>query len=384
MPAFSRGVPASAVPAALPWVFRHTWRVLGLALSLAAASGCAMGPKWYSQVEVPKPASPVAFNKVIVSNFLASSRGVSVTFSNNIRTTMESLSAHDVSAQVVAGLVAKGVPAEARADFSPKLLRPGELLVRGAVSANDKYVNWALQTPAIIISSCTLLIIGGILPCPVPFEEGATCKYRVEAIDADSRVVVQTGEQEIIGSYKDLYMWGPPAEGYNSMLVKELTPQVIAAIAAAVGQPSAAPATNAANAANTANTPGAAPAAAGSTPPDLAEAVVLLAKSKAAFNQQKYDAAADTADKALALAEAKIRKDTLDLEPFLMASASAHTMRSLGDGQTKKSNPDELELSKSLYLRAFDIRRTYLGAADPETVKLREFILTTFGADAIK
>ncbi len=374
--AFQRGI--------LPACRRFLLPLASLLMGAAGLAGCGIGPKWHQEVSLPPLAGPFAARKAMVSDFITSVRTISVTHGAYIKETLESVSVHDISGLIAQGLAANGVPAEARAGFAPRDLRPDEVLVRGAVTAKDRYNNWWLNLPAGLITCCTLLLVGGVLPSPVPWESGAYLNYRVEVIDGEGRVLLQTGDTETIGSYLDFWIWTSDPEKYKEPLVKELTPKVVQALAAALrAARAAAPAPAAPEA-----PPQKPEAPAAPKEPQLdrqpSEAIQLLAESMVLSKEKKYDDAVDRGEKALKQAESFYQKDDLDLEPFLENLAGLYALRGVQHLSTTDRFKTDIENSKSLYLRAYGLLKRQLGSGHERTVKVRDFITRQFGTDALQ
>jgi len=172
------------------------WTVLPALLLLISSAGCLSGPEWNEEVSFPTIAEAVG-KKAIVTNFTETIRRTSVTHSQDLIITEESHSAHDISAQIASRMQAAGIKAEARVNYKPEYLREDEVLVRGAVRS----VLYGGDFSRKILMGLTLMIVGGILPSPTPFNPGANQIYRVEVIGPDGRILLQTGNKDIEARY---------------------------------------------------------------------------------------------------------------------------------------------------------------------------------------
>jgi len=180
---------------------------MAIAISLLSA-GCATEPKLVSAIALPKPQTDLKGKTVVVSGFLQSEHAVSVTQSEAIRQTLESAYVHDISGQVASSLRSKGIPAEGRIGATPSSLADNEVLVRGAFIPTGALLNMGAWE----IMWGTIGIVGYILPSPLPFRWGSLIIYRVEIIDSDGRILVQTGDKQIEARSTGYYVYGSPSQ----------------------------------------------------------------------------------------------------------------------------------------------------------------------------
>lgn len=198
----------------------------------AIFSGCAIGPRWNRDITLPAPSSDIRGKKVVISKFMQSVSQVSVTHSRDIQWTKESVYAHDVSGDIAAGLRASGIPAEARVDVKAAELGKDEVLVQGAVISHHYQPGgrYCLSGSVMIL---TMGIVGMVLPTPVAYLSGGEVTYRVDVIDSKGRLLMQTGDQAIIGTYDDYWFWGlVGGQGkYEYEVVPPVRQKIVAALA---------------------------------------------------------------------------------------------------------------------------------------------------------
>jgi len=172
------------------------------------AASCARGLHYEPVVSLPMPEASSGVRSVVVSGFLASERETSITHSEVIEETLESVNVHDISSEIASGLRERGIHAEARVGFRPSGLQPGQVLVRGAVM---KRRNRDRTNPAGLFADFFLLfgtggIVGLILPSPITMSPSQEYAYRAEVIDADGRIIMQSGQRETAGIYQTNYI----------------------------------------------------------------------------------------------------------------------------------------------------------------------------------
>jgi hypothetical protein len=163
----------------------------------ALFSGCAVGPTWKSDVVLPQPLESIRGKHIIVSNFLWSNNEVSVF--------QEPVHMQDVSGRIAQMLREKGVDATAMEAVNSGSLHVGEILVSGVIIPGMDY-NALLATD---FDMLTVGILGiWLLPSPIPYYTDGVTVYQVEIIDADSKILLQTGYKRVVTEYKDYYLWG--------------------------------------------------------------------------------------------------------------------------------------------------------------------------------
>lgn len=172
------------------------------------ATSCARGLRYEPVVTLPTPEALSGVRSVVVSGFLASERETSITHSEVIEETLESVNVHDISSEIASGLRERGIRAEARVGFRPSGLQPGQVLIRGAIM---KRRNTDRTNPAGLFTDFVLLfgtggIVGLILPSPITMSPTQEYSYRAEVIDADGRIRMQSGQRETAGIYQTNYI----------------------------------------------------------------------------------------------------------------------------------------------------------------------------------
>jgi hypothetical protein len=221
---------------------RHTLAALAsralIPVVAFAASGCARGLHYEPVVSLPIPEALSGVRSVVVSGFLASERETSITHSEMIEETLESVNVHDISSEIASGLRERGIHAEARVGFRPSLLQPGQVLVRGAVM---KRRNGNKTNPAGLFADFFLLfgtggIVGLLLPSPITISPSQEYAYRAEVIDADGRIIMQSGQRETTGIYQTNYIVSELStadvlRGVKSQLLNEVAAGLKAAAA---------------------------------------------------------------------------------------------------------------------------------------------------------
>src|SRR5215467_1390667 len=110
-------------------------RALGACVVGLLLASCSIGPKLVPDPAFPAAGSDLRSKKVIVSGFQGARYSTSVTRDANIQTIREAIGTRDISPDVAQGLRARGIDAEARVGVDPAMLRRGEVLLRGKVSA---------------------------------------------------------------------------------------------------------------------------------------------------------------------------------------------------------------------------------------------------------
>jgi hypothetical protein len=183
-----------------------------LCVVVLVAGGCHVGPTWDERVELPALIGDASGKTVVVSGYRESTTDVSVTQSATLETTRESVRVHDNSVELVARLREFGIPAEARAGVGLTSLGPNEILVRGGVVAmpegHDPMVVFPTMTFAL-----SFMVLGGILPSPVPFNNGVDVSYFVEILDHEGRWLLQTGDATASAHFSNYYVWGWDSSG---------------------------------------------------------------------------------------------------------------------------------------------------------------------------
>lgn len=202
-----------------------------LALPLLFTAGCVRGPFWAGPEPLPGVPSERAV-AVIVSPFILAERESSLSISGNIQELMESARVQDISMQIASALSDKGIRAEARNGFEPADLPEGSVLLRGAISPSAQVVGGGRLFAHAGLMMFSLGVFGVILPSPIAHRVPATIYvYRVEVIDRDGRILVQTGSQEMLGYYESNYTL---SMGDRKKMNADATMRVADAIAAAL------------------------------------------------------------------------------------------------------------------------------------------------------
>jgi hypothetical protein len=178
----------------------------GFLALILVASGCGMGPYWSSSLALPRVEESLAGRKIVVSNFYATTRTTSTTGSGQILTVMEAANLNDISAEVAGYLQAQGIQAEARKDFGRQDLRSDELLMSGSIKLIDDYlapISWG-HCAVFIVSLTT---IGGILPSPLPVENGKYLDYDLQLVDSQGRILANASPRRATGTYRGHWFW---------------------------------------------------------------------------------------------------------------------------------------------------------------------------------
>lgn len=201
-------------------------------VTLLAMCGCVRGPFWSG----PEPLPPVPSDgarTVIISPFILAERESSINTFGNIQELLESARVQDISLQMATALKAKGINAEARNGVEPRDLGHGSVLLRGAILPSGNVVGGGRLAAHATLMMFTLGIFGVVLPNPVAHQVPATnYVYRVEVIDRDGRILVQTGSREMVGYYESNYTL---SMGDRRKLNADATQRIADAIAVALG-----------------------------------------------------------------------------------------------------------------------------------------------------
>ena len=174
-------------------------------------TSCSIGPKFVPDPAFPATGSDLRGRKVIVSGFQGARYSSSVTQSANIQTIREAIGTRDISPDVAQGLRARGIDAEARVGVGPSMLRRGEVLLRGKVSAfggpgwdTGRGANWA----NLVLVTVTLGIVGMIGPTPIPWTAVVQLTYSADVVDAQGRFLAHASEQRVDAEFDSYYFWG--------------------------------------------------------------------------------------------------------------------------------------------------------------------------------
>ena len=174
-------------------------------------ANCSIGPKFVPDPAFPAADSDVRSRKVIVSGFQGARYSTSVTQDANIQTIREAIGTRDISPDVAQGLRARGIAAEARVGVQPAMLRRGEVLLRGKLSAfggpgwsTDRGANWA----NLVLVTVTLGIVGMIGPTPIPWTVVVQVTYSADVVDAQGRFLAHSSEQRVDAEFDSYYFWG--------------------------------------------------------------------------------------------------------------------------------------------------------------------------------
>jgi hypothetical protein len=186
-------------------------RALGACVALFLLAGCSIGPKFVPDPAFPSAGSDLRNRKVIVSGFQGARYSTSVTRDANIQTIREAIGTRDISPDVAQGLRARGIDAEARVGVQPAMLKRGEVLLRGKVSAfggpgwsTDRGANWA----NLVLVTVTLGIVGMIGPTPIPWTVVVHVTYSADVVDAQGRFLAHASEQRVDAEFDSYYFWG--------------------------------------------------------------------------------------------------------------------------------------------------------------------------------
>jgi len=197
-----------------------------IALLCQLFSGCAKGPSWQPEVYVPAKANKSLKGKtVIVSNFLQAESQVSVTHSIDIQTILESASVQDISLIMAEKLSTTGVPADARVDVKPDQLSSDEILLRGAMVFSP--LGGGVNTRHLALGIVSLTVFGLLLPSPFLYYTGADITYRVELIDSQGNILLQTGDRYTRGTYRSRWTFGASQEGSRRKIVALMPEELI-------------------------------------------------------------------------------------------------------------------------------------------------------------
>ena len=174
-------------------------------------ANCSIGPKFVPDPTFPVTGSDLRRSKVIVSGFQGARYATSVTQSANIQTIREAIGTRDISPDVAQGLRARGIDAEARVGVQPGMLKRGEVLLRGKVSAfggpgwsTDRGANWA----NLVLVTVTLGIVGMIGPTPIPWTVVVQVTYSADVLDSQGRFLAHASEQRADAEFDSYYFWG--------------------------------------------------------------------------------------------------------------------------------------------------------------------------------
>lgn len=278
----------------------------------------------------------------------------------------------DISGIVAEGLQRRGIAAEARKDVKPAYLRDDEVLLSGAVLSQEREVDMGRLLGAALFSSLSLTL----LPTPIPFREGNALVYRVELTDRRGRILYQSGEQRIVGTFDTYHFYG--TTGVSQKAPRVLTDELTAKVGQVLQDQLAAAG------ASTAASFAAAEPSAEEPPlsPDLEEAFRLLGQSQAEQDEGKHDDAVLHAEKALDLAEAGIAgRDDLTLEAFIANVGMQYAGRARA---SRPTNLADLEKARPYFERAYEIRARELGRDDERTRQLEKFMVSVWGTDSVR
>jgi hypothetical protein len=344
---------------------------IAVAALLLMLSGCMVGPQWSDEVHLGIPAGSIQGRKVVVSNFVKSVSATSTTNSQQIVEIKESVQVSDISGAIADALRARGIAAEARKDVKAAYLRDDEVLLSGAVLTQERYTDWGMWLPASLFSGLSLTL----LPTPVPFRQGNALVYRVELDDGRGRILYQSGDRPIVGTFDTYHFYGVglAQETAPRKLSDDLVSKLSVAlqdVLATAGAGSAASFTSDRPASDSA-----------SLPPDLDQAYRLLQQSQSQSDSAHYDDAVRSAEKALGLAESGIAgRDELALEAFVSNCGMQYVARARAAHPTDLA---DLEKARPYFERAYEIRLRELGRDDERTRQLETFILSVWGTDSL-
>ena len=212
---------------------------------LAAATamllvGCAHGPYWEQDLALPPLAGdPPA--RVVVADFRQSVTDISVTQSDVLVSTRESVRVGDVSALVAAALRRRGIDAEARSEFSRRELAPDQVMLQGTLLGSP-WRSGGRDGANLVLFAGSLLVLGGILPSPLSFHLGQTIEYQLQLVDHEGRILIQIPRQKLVPYYAQHYIWAiPSTERRATTLIDEMPDRIAEKLAPmlAAGGPAA-------------------------------------------------------------------------------------------------------------------------------------------------
>jgi hypothetical protein len=159
--------------------------------------GCMSEVQYDPRIEIPSKPGLLKDKKVVVAGFVKSVQDISATSSSGITKILESAHVQDISLIVTNYLVNKGIQADARSEFKVSQLRDDEVLLRGAaisIPMDAKRLAGPRFGNAMLLI-CTVGIVGIVLPTPIAYITGRTFYYRMEIVDSQGRILMQTGDQ---------------------------------------------------------------------------------------------------------------------------------------------------------------------------------------------
>lgn len=198
-----------------------------LAVAPLLLSGCGIGP--FIVDPLPPEPQKISGKKVVVAEFAQSNHQISVTNSAEIRTTLESLKARDISFQVANFLKQDTISAEARKSVLISDLKPDEVLLSGAIYSSPG--TWITESGDGIGMTFNIIWMFGpgiVLPTPFPIKGGAGCGYFYEITDDKGNILFSSGERHMYGYYKNFHVYGgmflmdEQAQKIKKLLEKEI------------------------------------------------------------------------------------------------------------------------------------------------------------------
>lgn len=111
----------------------------------------------------------------------------------------------DISPTVAAILMARGIPVTVRRDQAVKDLADDEILLTGELLITQPY-NFSVGNMLLMF-----LLLGDVLPSPLPFKEGAAMVYSYEFVNSDGEVIYQARRRRISVMYNHYWVWGAAA-----------------------------------------------------------------------------------------------------------------------------------------------------------------------------
>jgi hypothetical protein len=183
------------------------WGYLGVALLALAPTACSMnrtesGPPTWPSIQRSSPTAP---RRVYVSHFYEFTTATSETRSQDIITIRESASIKDISGELAAAMSKQGISAVGKRGFDGAGMNPDDLWVRGVATWDG--VGGGAGVASVVVSICTVFVVGGILPHPFLASYGPAWKVRLEISNGKGEIVASRDSERVEVSYDTLYVW---------------------------------------------------------------------------------------------------------------------------------------------------------------------------------
>ncbi len=162
-------------------------------------NACALGPVYQPPLQADESGLDLRNYKIYISNTTGQFRYV---YYDGNSSTLYNETNLDLSSKFSKILKTINIDAEAYENKSPGSLNKGEAMIQididmASITANDNLI------PFIFV----LVLVGNILPTPIPYKNGVHLKYNYKVLGQGGKILFQSDEKYSKVYFKDYYVW---------------------------------------------------------------------------------------------------------------------------------------------------------------------------------